>query len=148
MIITIDANILVALFNDKSFNYGFKQFCNLHSVEQVIIPAPAMCEFLSHDHAERFAFVQTIKRKASVISFDEKAAIITANLAVKYYENRLEVNRQKVKVDLQILGIAIANQSQFIVTKDGDFKSYIERLKLAIGIKTIADLQIEVDMFD
>lgn len=147
MIITIDANILIALFEDKAFNFGFKQFCKLNKVDQVIIPTPALCEFLSHDNADRFIFVDNFKRRTSLISFDDKAAYLTAKLAEKYYADRLEIDKQKVKVNLQILGIAIANGSKYILTKDGDFVDYISRLELSIGIKNIADLYINDDMF-
>ena len=74
MIITIDANILIALFEDDAFKFGFKQFCKLYNVDQVIIPTPALCEFLSHDNADRFSFVQGFKRKTVSIGFDDKAA--------------------------------------------------------------------------
>ena len=148
MIITIDANILVAFFDDNAFDKGFIQFCKANNVQQVIIPAPAMSEFLSRDSAERFQFIQNKKRIASIVSFDEKAAYITADMAENYYKDKLEIPKQKVKVDLQILGIAIANKSNFILTKDNDFKSYIDHLKLRIGIKTISDLQIIDDLFE
>lgn len=148
MIITIDANILVAFFDDSAFDKGFIQFCKVNNVQQVIIPAPAMSEFLSRDSAERFQFIQSKKRIASIVSFDEKAAYITAGMAEDYYKNKLEIPKQKVKVDLQILGIAIANKSNFILTRDNDFKSYIDHLKLRIGIKTISDLQIIDDLFE
>lgn len=147
MIITIDANILVAFFDDNAFDKGFIQFCKANNVQQVIIPAPAMSEFLSRDSAERFQFIQNKKRIASVVSFDEKAAYITADMAEDYYKDKLEIPKQKVKVDLQILGIAIANKSNFILTRDNDFKSYVDHLKLRIGIKTISDLQIIDDLF-
>ncbi|MDR6628368.1 putative nucleic acid-binding protein [Acinetobacter lwoffii] len=148
MIITIDANILVAFFDDNAFDKGFIQFCKANNVQQVIIPAPAMSEFLSRDSAERFQFIQNKKRIASVVSFDEKAAYITADMAEDYYKDKLEIPKQKVKVDLQILGIAIANKSNFILTRDNDFKSYVDHLKLRIGIKTISDLQIIDDLFE
>ena len=148
MIITIDANIVVAFFDDNAFDKGFIQFCKANNVQQVIIPAPAMSEFLSRDSAERFQFIQSKKRIATVVSFDEKAAYITASMAEDYYKNKLEIPKQKVKVDLQILGIAIANKSNFILTRDNDFKSYVDHLKLRIGIKTISDLQIIDDLFE
>lgn len=148
MIITIDANILVALFDDKAFNFGFKKFCREGGVDEVHIPTPAMCEFLTHDYSSRFSFLQKFKRQVKIVSFDEKAAYVTAQLAERYYKNRLNVDKQKVKVDLQILGVALANHSQFIFTKDGDFKDYIERLGLPIGVKAVADLYIKDDMFD
>ncbi|MEK5765965.1 PIN domain-containing protein [Acinetobacter schindleri] len=148
MIITIDANILVAFFDDNAFDKGFIQFCKANNVQQVIIPAPAMSEFLSRDSAERFQFIQNKKRIASIVSFDEKAAYITADMAENYYKDKLEIPKQKVKVDLQILGIAIANKSNFILTRDNDFKSYVDHLKLRIGIKTISDLQIIDDLFE
>lgn len=148
MIITIDANILVAFFDDNAFDKGFIQFCKVNNVQQVIIPAPAMSEFLSRDSAERFQFIQSKKRIASIVSFDEKAAYITADMAENYYKDKLEIPKQKVKVDLQILGIAIANKSNFILTRDNDFRSYVNYLKLRIGIKTISDLQIIDDLFE
>ncbi|WP_151752288.1 type II toxin-antitoxin system VapC family toxin [Acinetobacter bereziniae] len=148
MIITIDANILIALFDDYAFDKGFVQFCLANNVQQVIIPTPAMCEFLSRDSADRFQFIQNKKRIATIVNFDEKSAYITANIAEVYYKNKLEIPRQKVKVDLQILGIAISNGSSFILTRDNDFKSYINHLNLKIGIKNISDLQITDDFFN
>ena len=148
MIITIDANILVALFDDKSFDKGFIKFCKDHTVQQIIIPAPAMCEFLARDSVERFQFLQDKKRIASIIGFDEKAAYITADMAERYFKNKVEIPRQKVKVDLQILGIAIANKSNVILTRDNDFVQYINHLNLKIILKKIADLYIVDDMFE
>lgn len=147
MIIAIDANILIALFDDNQFAFAFKQFCKQHNVAKVILPMPAMCEFLSHDNVNRFQFVKSKSKTVVPVDFDEKSAISTARLAEKYYADRLEIDKQKVKVDLQILGTAIANKAQFILTKDSDFKKYINKLKPNIGLKTVKDLLIENDMF-
>lgn len=148
MIIALDANILVALFTDKKVVFGLKQFSKKSNVQQTIIPTPALTEFLSHDYADRFVYMQRTKRSVTIQSFDEKSAILTAKLAESYYANKLDINKQKVKVDLQILGTAIANQAQYILTKDNDFKRYVEALKLKIKIITVADLQIEADLFE
>ncbi len=147
MIIAIDANILIALFDDNQFAFAFKQFCRQHQVAKVILPMPAMCEFISHDNINRFQFVKSKSKTVVLVDFDEKSAITTARLAEKYYANRLEIDKQKVKVDLQILGTAISNRAQFILTKDTDFVKYLERLKPNIGLKTIKDLMIEADLF-
>ncbi|EMI3297505.1 TPA: PIN domain-containing protein [Acinetobacter baumannii] len=147
MIIAIDANILIALFDDNQFAFAFKQFCKQHQVAKVILPMPAMCEFISHDNINRFQFVKSKSKTVVLVDFDEKSAITTARLAEKYYANRLDIDKQKVKVDLQILGTAISNRAQFILTKDTDFVKYLERLKPNIGLKTIKDLMIEADLF-
>jgi predicted nucleic acid-binding protein len=130
MIIALDANILVALFSDIQLVKGLKKFSSEHRVTQTILPTPALCEFLSHDRIERFSFIQKTKRNVTFQSFDEKAAYQTALLAEKFYEDRLPINKQKVKVDLQILGIALANQSKYLLTGDNDFKDYVDKLKL------------------
>lgn len=149
MIIALDANILVALFTDKTVAFGLKNFSRSHNVQQTIIPTPALTEFLAHDHADRFAYVQKNKKRiVSIQSFDEKAAILTAQLAEKYNLNKLDINKQKVKVDLQILGTAIASQAQCILTKDNDFKDYVERLNLKIKVINIRDLCIEANLFE
>lgn len=70
MIITIDANILVAFFDDQDFDKGFAKFCHTNNVQQVIIPSPAVSEFLSRDSVERFQFIQRKKRIASIVNFD------------------------------------------------------------------------------
>ncbi|WP_151708180.1 PIN domain-containing protein [Acinetobacter junii] len=148
MIIAIDANILIALFDDSKFAYAFKQFCKQHQVSEVILPMPAMCEFISYDNINRFQFVKSKNKTLVTVDFNEKAAITTARLAEAYYANRLNIDKQKVKVDLQILGTAIANKAKFILTKDTDFEKYIARLNPNIGLKTIKDLLIEMDMFN
>lgn len=148
MIIAIDANILIALMQDTSFQYAFKTFHKQHDVSKVILPTPAMCEFLSYDNIDRFQFVKTKSNLLVVADFDQKSAVTTARLAVEYYKDRIDnVERQKVKVDLQILGTAIANNATHILTKDNDFKKYIERLKLDIELKSIKDLSIKSDLF-
>ncbi|ARG33854.1 MULTISPECIES: type II toxin-antitoxin system VapC family toxin [Acinetobacter] len=147
MIITIDANILVAFFDDQDFDKGFAKFCHTNNVQQVIIPSPAVSEFLSRDSVERFQFIQRKKRIASIVNFDEKSAYLTASIAERYFKNKLEIPKQKVKVDLQILGTALSNGSTFILTRDSDFKSYINHLKLPITLLTMADLQINEDLF-
>ena len=147
MIIAIDANILIALFHDKKVEFGFRQFCKQHNVQKVILPMPAMCEFISHDNIERFQFIKSKSKFVVTVDFDEKSAISTARLAENYYANRLQIDKQKVKVDLQILGTAIANKAHYILTKDDDFRKYIERLGLSIGLKRIKDLLIDDDLF-
>lgn len=147
MIIAIDANILIALFDDSKIAFAFKQFCKQHQVAKVILPMPAMCEFISHDNINRFQFVRSKNKTVIPVDFDEKAAISTARLAEKYYADRLDIDKQKVKVDLQILGTAVANKAQFILTKDNDFKKYINKLKPNIVMKNIKDLLIEDDLF-
>ena len=69
-------------------------------------------------------------------------------MAERYFKNKVEIPRQKVKVDLQILGIAIANKSNVILTRDNDFVKYINHLNLKIILKKIADLYIVDDMFE
>lgn len=147
MIIAIDANILIALFDDNQISFAFKKFCKQYQVDKVIVPMPAICEFLSHDNINRFQFVKSKSKSVIAVDFDEKSAITTARLAEKYYEDRLDIDKQKVKVDLQILGTAIANKAQFILTKDNDFKKYINKLKPNIVMKSIKDLLVEDDLF-
>ena len=148
MILVLDNNILVALFADQTAVHGLNAFAKDNNIAQIIIPTPALCEFLAHDSKERISFIQKTKRIASFSSFDEKAAFLTAALAEKYYADRLAIDKQKVKVDLQILGIALANKAKFLLTGDNDFKSYVEKLKLPIQIKRIADLQISQNLLD
>ncbi len=148
MIIALDNNILVSLFSDAKLVYGLKKFSSDNSVSQTILPTPALCEFLAHDRIERISFINKTKRNVTFQSFDEKAAYQTALLAEKYYEDKLPINKQKVKVDLQILGIALANQAKYLLTGDNDFSSYVSKLSLNIKILKISELYIEQDLFN
>ena len=63
----------------------------------------------------------------------------STNKLSKLDKNKLDIGKQKVKVDLQILGIALANHSLFILTKDGDFTKYIDFLKNERRYKTLME---------
>lgn len=86
----------------------------------VFLPAPSLAEFMAGLSIEKKEACQaTIAKHFRVLPFDHRCAIIASDL---YRRRKSEVqsenNRQKVKVDYQIVSIAFANKADSIVTED------------------------------
>lgn len=96
------------------------------------VPAPALAEFLVKTDAATAAVLMAFERKAAlrVLPFDRKAAVQCALLdraALATGKKRGSANAsapwQKIKVDRQVVAIALANNASLIVAQDGDIPS-------------------------
>lgn len=90
------------------------------------IPAPALAEFLigEPDPVKRQAFLTLFGNKSRVyqiLDFDMKSSVMSAFISDKMNSRPNESSkepRQKIKVDWQILAIAISNQAKTIISND------------------------------
>jgi len=96
------------------------------------VPAPAFAEFLVKSDAATAAILLTFERKAAlrILPFDRKAAVQCALLdraahatGKKRGSAAQNAPWQKIKVDRQIVAIALANNAELIVAQDGDIPS-------------------------
>src|SRR5579863_3737066 len=92
--------------------------------ETILIPAPALTEFLCLVEEAGPGYIHTIDKKSAfeVAPYDEKAAIEAAEIMKKFkkedgkHSGPGEGNWQKVKVDQQIVAIARAEAADCLYT--------------------------------
>lgn len=149
MIVAIDNNVLVSLVADRAVFSNLETFlqqCNA----TLLIPTPVISEFIAKDHNKRrMQFMTFEHNKVMFGDFNKKAAFICGEFASQMPSNQEDSDKQKVKVDLQILSIAIANEAQFLLTEDKDMSKYIKVLGISeIKILSKAELKLGLDLFD
>ena len=83
---------------------------------------------LGFDEAERKKQVQLINEVFRVPSFDVRAAVIAAELesnrnVIREIRESTDVARNQLRIDAQVVAIAIANLAEKIITNDKHFKN-------------------------
>jgi predicted nucleic acid-binding protein len=92
--------------------------------EQIVIPAPVIFEYLcGFDHAEQRRQRTALERAFRIPSFDGEAAAVPAELAhtrglIGRVARQTGIDRQSLKVDFQIIAIAIVVGAELIVTHE------------------------------
>ena len=136
--IILDANALISFLNSDNADFqNLREFLRKSYPHEVCIPTPALAEFLVKE--ENIGRIQQLMRpnsKFRKLPFDEKSATSAAKI---YKDNiailkSMEEPKQKVKVDVQILGIALSNNAKIIITHDRGIKNIIKRLDLSIEV--------------
>jgi hypothetical protein len=125
--------------------------------ETILIPAPALAEFLVVVEEAGPGYIQTIDKKASfeVAEFDEKAAIEAADIIrafVKEFGHKKgpgEGDWQKVKVDQQIVAIAKAEAADCLYCADrGMVKMAVARKVKAIALWDLPSPESRTPLLD
>lgn len=141
--IVLDTNALITL---QTAEKDAPSFCNLinfikHHKEHhnVSLPMPAISEFMAGDENElRTASLLHPTSPFKALVFDAKSAITSAKIYRDYFNlpknQRLQEPRQKIKVDIQIIGIAIAHRAKILITHDNGIKNIVRELNLPIQI--------------
>ncbi|NUF17117.1 type II toxin-antitoxin system VapC family toxin [Acinetobacter lactucae] len=145
--IILDTNALITLLTaDKVSAEYLNLVAYLKQCERLTqaLPMPAIAEFIAGDENEsRSSMLLSPNSKFKNLDFDAKAALIAARIYKDYKKlpkNQKSQNpHQKVKVDIQILGIALANNAKIIVTCDRGIKTIIDALDLSISVFDYAD---------
>ncbi len=124
------------LFNDLQTNQ-----------QLLVLPAPAVAEFLAYAGEARWNFIQKLRSNIAVkiAAFDYKAAIECAQLtsqAINSQDKKYgsDEPKQKIKVDEQIVAIAKVHQVQLIITGDKLIPKIAARC--AIEVKTVDQLDL------
>lgn len=110
----------------------------------VALPMPAISEFIAGDDNEtRSLSLLKPNSKFKNLDFDAKAALSAAKVYREYRnlpKNRKSQDpRQKVKVDIQIIGIALANNAKAIISHDQGLKTVVNELSLALAVYDYMD---------
>lgn len=154
MICTLDANSLIIWAAQKRSDLDvarldalFTEVSKVHG--RLIIPTPALAEFLMRSGAAGTAWVEALQRKQAVkvVSFDARAAAECAAIhrraeaaGGKRAHAKPDEAWQKIKVDRQIAAIAIVERSDLLVSGDANLRTVCE--SNGLRAKTIGELAV------
>lgn len=146
-VILIDNNVLVQLLTDRAASDKLVRY--LQQNKSLVIPTPVVAEFLAYDYPKRVPFFMQMKNTcAQIAPFNEKAAVICGELASKLDAIKANKPKQKVKIDLQIVSIAVSMNIKSILTQDDDIRKIVELLQLRLDVISVADLPKDLPLFD
>jgi predicted nucleic acid-binding protein len=132
MIAVLDASALVALFREREavdtrgpINHLVAQLSSARA--EIIVPTPALTEFMCVKVAAREAILAELQRSSAVrvAPFDQRAALECADLLRTTWTSRQRqsISRAKFKFDWMIVSIALTHRATEIYTSDADLDS-------------------------
>lgn len=134
MIIMADTSLLIKLVEAKGYEVVYQFFDEDNAV--MALPTPAIAEFLTTDNNfNRAEFLSKMNSFTQVFDFDMKSAHTSAKLNrelqdVGFLKDQREQN--KLRIDVQLVSIALANQIKQIFTADTQIHEIIDVLNLPI----------------
>lgn len=138
MMVMVDSNFLIKLVNDNQTYRIFLQSLERSEIS-LGLPTPVVAEFLVKDNNyERATFLSKVNSFTQTFDLDMKSALLSAEifrdlLNIGYIkENNSE--RQVIKVDIQIISIAVANRVSKLYTADKGIIEIIDQLDLPIEV--------------
>ena len=146
-LIILDTNALITLLTTDKSKAEYKNlvaFLKQGKNFSVALPMPVIAEFIAGDDNEaRSLSLLKPSSKFKNLDFDAKAALSAAKVYRDYRnlpKNRKSQDpRQKVKVDIQIIGIALANNATAIISHDHGLKTVVNELGLALAVYDYMD---------
>ena len=138
MMVMVDNNFLVRLVEDNQTYRILLQYLERNEIS-LGLPTPVVAEFfVNDDNYERATFLSKVNSFTQNFDFDMKSALISA----KIFRDLLDIGyikenngeRQVIKVDIQIIGIAIANSISKLYTADKEMIDIINQLSLPIEV--------------
>ncbi|MDH1700061.1 PIN domain-containing protein [Acinetobacter johnsonii] len=145
--IILDTNALITLLTKDKDEAEYKNlvaFLNQGKNFSMALPMPAISEFIAGDDNEaRSLSLLKPNSKFKNLDFDAKAALSAAKVYREYRNlpknRKSQEPRQKVKVDIQIIGIALANNATAIISHDQGLKTVVNELGLALDVYDYMD---------
>lgn len=138
MMVMVDSNFLIKLVSDNQTYRIFLQSLERSEIS-LGLPTPVVAEFLVKDNNyERATFLSKVNSFTQTFDLDMKSALLSAEifrdlLDIGYIkENNSE--RQVIKVDIQIISIAVANRVSKLYTADKGIIEIIDQLDLPIEV--------------
>ncbi len=156
--IVIDTNVLATLI---AANPSSEEYTNIISLFQdakrkgyyIGIPTPVIAEFLVIDNDIRTQFFEIFKNNKSIkiLPFDLKSAYECSDIEAYARKTGNKLHPlpkesepyQKVKIDRQILAIALSNNAKLLVTNDIPLKK-ISEAHGVLEVKLISELPGEM----
>lgn len=145
MMIMVDNNFLIELLTNKDMYRLYNQFMERSEIT-LGLPTPVLAEFLVKDNNfNRTDFLNKVNPFLQVFDFDKKSALMSAkimqDLIAKDYFAKKHKDKQAIKVDIQILGISVANQVSKLLTTDSEISKITTLLNLPIDIVNFDKLE-------
>lgn len=144
MKVALDANALITWASSKDEMDIGKLNALFNKASAVFVPTPALAEFLVGAQGQEYAWLAGMERKSrfKLLPFDRRAAAECAQL--ERYARAQGIGKQggssapwqKVKVDRQILAIALVNQADLLISMDSDLvamAAYCELETASVG---------------
>ena len=146
-LIILDTNALITLLTIDKNQAEYKNlvaFLNQAKQFSIALPMPVISEFIAGDNNEaRSLSLLKPNSKFKNLDFDAKAALSAAKVYRDYRNlpknRKSQDSRQKVKVDIQIIGIALANNATAIISHDHGLKTVVSELGLALAVYDYMD---------
>lgn len=148
MIVAVDNNVLVSLVSDRALFINLETYLQQNNAS-LLIPTPVIAEFLAYDLNERRTQLLALSHNKILNgSFDRKAAIICGEIAHDLGRAFFKPDKQKVKVDIQIIAIAIANNAQVLLSEDNGVIKAVARLGLNLQVLRRDQIKLGSSLFD
>ncbi len=147
MIVAIDNNILIHLVSDRAVHNNLETFLHQNNAT-LLIPTPVIAEFTACDfNKRRMQLLAYEHNKVLTGILDKKAALICGELSSKLHKDP-DDDKQRVKVDLQIIAIALANDAEVLLSEDKGIIKIVKKLELDLKVYSRNELKIGLDLFD
>lgn len=146
-LIILDTNALITLLTKNKEEAEYKNlvaFLNQGKNFSVALPMPVISEFIAGDDNEaRSLALLKPNSKFKNLDFDAKAALSAAKVYRDYrnlpQNRKSQEPRQKTKVDIQIIGMALANNATTIISHDNGIKKVVNELDLSLSVFDYVD---------
>lgn len=153
MIIMADNNFLIALLADRQRCLLFLQQLE-QQYYKIGLPMPVLAEFMVRDgNMQRELFLATNHSFIQEFNFDKKSAMMSATimrelLATNFFKNKTK-DKQIIKVDIQILGITLANNIQKLLSTDKEIQDIVDKLNLPVELMDFDkdEILLQPDLF-
>lgn len=139
--VVFDASVLIDLFNNKLVGDRRVRLDHLVASLQkqrtaVLIPTPALAEFLVKAGRARESYLQQITNRSAfnLAPFDQRAAIECALLLENAWSRTQQsrVTHTKFKFDWQIVSIAASRNATAIYSDDSDIATAANRVSIPV----------------
>lgn len=148
MIVAIDNNILIQLVSNREIHNNLETFLHQNHAT-LLMPTPVVAEFTAYDFNKRRMQLLTYEHNKVITGvLDKKAALICGELAQNLDRGIFAEDKQRVKVDLQIIAISLANDAEILLSEDKGVKRCVDNLGLSLQVLSRNDLKLGLDLFD
>lgn len=152
-VVVVDANFLVAMVSPKTsaddrarINHFLSEM--ERSKSKIIIPMPAVAEYLVRIHIAGIETLDKLERKTfiDIAPFDRAAAFECAQMdraalnASGDKKDEVDAHWQKIKIDRQIVAIGKAKGAALVISADGGVRN--NALRVGMKALRIEDLEL------
>lgn len=149
MIVAIDTNVLVSLVDERSAYTNLETYLHQNNAT-LLIPTPVVAEFTAIDFSKRRAQFMPIEHsKVIIANFDQLSAFICGEITSKLNKDFFRQDKQRTKVDLQIIAIAISSKADILISNDKHIHDYLKDLgEEDLKVCRLNEIKLNLGLFD